>query len=103
MADTPKPGGLAHKQTPRLVPFSLPIVVSQRLDDLCAILNSDGTVGTIYRKDLVAALIALAPEDLDALETAIQDYRKLKVRDLLVGGAKVFELREVKPGRRTAP
>lgn len=78
--------------------------MSQRLDDLCALLNTRGRVGTIYRQDLVAALISLAPEALRDLETTIDNYRNLTVRDALVGdekNAQVIELRPAKPGRRT--
>lgn len=104
--DKPKPDELLHKQQRRQVPFSLPILLSQRLDDLCAILNGDeGRVGTIYRQDLVAGLVALAPETLPDLERLITEYRDLKVRDALVGDGKlaeVIELRPTKPGRRPA-
>lgn len=103
---TPKPDALLHKQQRRQVPFSIPILVSQRIDDLCALMNGEeGRLGTIYRQDLVAALVSLAPEDLRPLEELIDNYRDLKVRDALVGDAKnadVIELRPVKPGRRSA-
>ncbi len=104
MTDAPKPSDLLHKQERRQVPFSIPILVSQRLDDLCAVLNGPhGTQGQIYRQDLVAALITRAPETLADLQAIIDDYRAALVRDALVGdakGAEVIELRPAKPGRR---
>lgn len=105
MTDPPDPGALLHKQEKRQVPFAVPILVSQRVDDLCAILNGPtGTQGQIYRQDLVAALITRAPETLEELECIISDYRAALVRDALVGEAKsaeVIELRPAKPGRRS--
>ncbi|MGD0166916.1 MAG: hypothetical protein ABSC51_06460 [Gaiellaceae bacterium] len=77
--------------------------MSQRLDDLCAVLNRKGTVGEIRRQLLVAALIARAPEDVDDLQKLIEEYRNRKVADALVGddkAAQVIQLRAVKPGRR---
>ena len=104
MADTAKPDALLHKQQQRPVPFSMPILVSQRLDALCAVLNGDeGTSGVVYRNDPVAALIACAPETLADLEKLVDDYRDMTVREGLVGDeklAKVIELRPAKPGRR---
>jgi hypothetical protein len=106
MSSPPDPKALLHKQERRQVPFKIPILVSQRADDLVALLNSDEVkLGPIFRQDLVAALIALAPEDAASLEKLVEDYRTLKVRDALVGEAKdaqVIELRPAKPGRRTA-
>ena len=105
MTDRPKPNELLHKQTKRQMTFSMPLLLSQRLDDLCKLLNEEGQTGTIHRQDLVAALIGTAPEKLAELEKLIGDYRALKVRDGLVGaekGARVIELRPVKPGRRPA-
>src|SRR5437879_5760189 len=102
----PQPDELLHKQPKRQVTFSMPLLISERADDLCAVLNRDGTVGTIYRQELVAALVGLAPEKVDDLETLINDYRALKVRDARLGAekkAQVIELRDVKPGRRVQP
>lgn len=104
MTEPPKPGDLLHKQTGRQRTFKIPDLVSDRLDDLCAVLNGDeGTTGKIQRQDLLAALVAVAPEELRSLEKLIDEYRNAKVRDALVGdakGADVIELRAVKPGRR---
>lgn len=81
-------------------------VLSDRLDKLCALLNHDGTLpGTIYRQDLLAALIALAPEDVADIEETMTKYYDLTTRDALVGAEKdadVIELRPMKPGRRPA-
>jgi hypothetical protein len=97
---------LLHKQVRRQVPFSIPRVLSDRVDNLCAILNGDeGKVGPIYRHELVAALVAHAPESLRDLEKLINDYRGLRVRSAAVGDDKksnVIELRPIKPGRRTS-
>jgi hypothetical protein len=95
---------LLHKQERRQVPFAIPRVLSDRLDKLCAVLNGpEGQVGVIYRHELVAALLAHAPERLADLEKLIADYRSLRVREALVGDERqsnVVELRPVKPGRR---
>jgi hypothetical protein len=102
----PDPDAPLHKEPKRQVTFSMPLLVSERADDLCQIIDSEGTVGTVYRQELVAALIALAPEDIRDLEKLVNDYRQLKVRQTRVGSekdAKVIELRVVKPGRRTRP
>jgi hypothetical protein len=104
MTDTPKRDELVGKQHKRQMTFSMPLVLSQRLDDLCRLLNTEGQVGTIHRQELVAALIGTASEQLVELEKLIGDYRALKIKDVLVGdekGAEVIELRPVKPGRRT--
>jgi hypothetical protein len=106
MTDPPNPNDLLHKEPKRQTTFSLPLLVSERADDLCSVLNAEGKVGTIYRQELVAALIGLASEDVGDLEEIISDYRNLKVRDARVGsdkGANVIELRPVKPGRRVQP
>ena len=100
------PTARLHKQERRPVPFSIPRIVSQRLDDLCALINDEGNlIGRVYRNDLVAALIALAPETATGLEQLLDDYTNLHVRDAQVGGTKdaeVIELRPIKPGRRPA-
>src|SRR5687768_15219497 len=100
------PDAPLHKQPGRQGSLKLAPVISQRLDELCALVNRDGNVrGTVYRQDLIAALIALAPETVADLEKLIEDYMTLKVRHALVGtakDAKVIELRPAKPGRRTS-
>lgn len=102
---TPDPDAPLHKQERRQGSLSLAPILSQRLDELCAMLNREGNVrGAVYRQDILAALIALAPETVPDLEKLIADYEALKVRDALVGpakDAKVIELRPRKPGRRT--
>jgi hypothetical protein len=103
MATRPGLDDLLHKQACRQRTFSFPVLVSDRLDDLCAVLNRKGTVGDIRRQLLVAALIACAPEGIDDLQKLIEEYRNKKVADSLVGDAKaaqVIQLRAVKPGRR---
>jgi len=94
-----------HKQPGRSRNLGISDLLSERLDDLCALVNRDGTLpATIYRQDLVAALVALAPEDVEGLEKLLADYYALKVRDALVGAAKdakIIQLRPRKPGRRT--
>lgn len=83
----------------------MPDILSDRLDKLVAVLNERGTLtGTVHRKDLVAALVAFADEEVTALQTLLENYADLKVRDALVGdekNAEVIVLRDVKPGRRT--
>jgi hypothetical protein len=94
-----------HKQATTSRSVALPPVLSDRLDKLCALVNREGSLrGTIYRKDLLAALIALAPEDLGELEGLMRNYEGLRTRDALVGADKdatVIELRPPKPGRRS--
>jgi hypothetical protein len=103
---TTNPDAPLHKQNRSQRSLKLSAVLSQRLDDLCAVLNRDGSLrGVIHRQDLLAALIALAPETVADLEHIITDYEGMKVRHALVGaekGAKVIELRPTKPGRRTS-
>jgi hypothetical protein len=93
------------KQPGRPRPFAMPDVLSDRIDKLVAAVNKGGTLtGTVHRKDLVAALVAFADEEVPALQTLLENYAELKVRDALVGDekdAKVIVLRDVKPGRRT--
>lgn len=98
-----KASDLVHKQPGRQRTFKIPDLISDRLDDLCHVLNEDGAVGEIRRQNLIAALVALAPEDVEALEKLINTYRNKTVGESLVGkkkGAEVIELREVVPGRR---
>jgi hypothetical protein len=94
-----------HKQATTSRSVALAPVLSDRLDKLCALVNREGSLrGTIYRKDLVAALIALAPEDLGELEGLMENFVDLRTRDALVGDEKnadVVELRPAKPGRRS--
>lgn len=85
--------------------MKLSAVLDKRLDDLVAMLNREGNlVGRLYRHDLIAALIALAPETGDELEKMIGHYQAMTVRDALLGAekdAQVIELRPARPGRRT--
>ena len=100
-----KPDELLAKQPGRQRTFKIPDVLSDRLDKLCRLVTDGGTVGTIQRQDLLAALIAEAPEAVADLDKLIDEYRDKVVRDALVGdekGAKVIQLRPVKPGRRGA-
>lgn len=103
---TADPDSPLHKQRCSQRSIKMSAVLSQRLDDLCARLNRGGTLrGTIYRQDLVAALIALAPETVPELQKLVTDYEDMKVGHAVVGaakGAKVIELRAAKPGRRGA-
>lgn len=85
--------------------MKLSAVLDRRLDDLVALVNRDGNLpgGRIYRHDLLAVLIALAPETAPELEALITLYFGLRVRDGLVGEDKksnVIALRPPKPGRR---
>ena len=102
---TPNPDDPLDKSQARQRTLKFPDVLSERLDKLCHLLTTKGKHGVIERKDLVAALIAAAPEELDDLNDLIAEYREKKVRDALVGAekdAKVIEFRPVKPGRRGA-
>jgi hypothetical protein len=85
--------------------MKLSAVLDQRLDELVALINRDGNlIGRIYRHDLIAALVALAPETVIELEKILDSYQNMAVRDALVGdakNAKVIELRPARPGRRT--
>jgi len=78
--------------------------LDKRLDDLVALLNREGNLtGHVYRHDLIAALIALAPEEATELERLMTNYADLQVRDALVGdakNAKVIEFPAARPGRR---
>jgi hypothetical protein len=97
--------GLLHKQERRQVPFAIPRVLSDRLDKLCALVNEQGTVGTVFRYELLSALLVEAPESVRELERLIGEYRKLTVRAAAVGdekNANVIDLHPVKPGRRPA-
>jgi hypothetical protein len=103
--DAPEPDERLHKQPRAQRSTKLSAVLDARLDALVALLNREGNlIGRVYRHDLIAALIALAPEDLGELEKLMNSYIDLSVRDALVGdakNAKVIELRAPRPGRRT--
>lgn len=102
----PDPDALVHKQDTSLRSSKMPLVISDRLDDLVRLLNDEGTlVSTVFRHDLLCALIAAAPESAADLEKLMADYGNMKVREAVVGAAKgaaVIELRPLKPGRRTS-
>lgn len=105
-SDDIDPDAPLAKQPYRSRQVLMPDAVSDRLDELCRVVNAEGSLtGTVHRKHLGSALIALAPEDPAALQRLLAEYQDMKVRDAQVAAgkdAKVVKLRAVRPGRRPA-
>jgi hypothetical protein len=84
--------------------MKLSAALDKRLDDLVSLVNDEGNlVGHVYRHDLIAALVAFAPEESSELEKLMTEYAEMTVRDALVGdakNAKVIEFPSARPGRR---
>jgi hypothetical protein len=85
--------------------MKLSCVLSDRLDALVQLVNHDCNLPSrVYRHDLLAVLIARAPESATEWTALYDEYLEMKNRDAQVGeakNAKVIELRAIKPGRRS--
>jgi hypothetical protein len=98
-AKTAKLDDLAIKSPPRKTTLSWNVAVDYRLDQLVA--RASGTEPE--RSDLIAALVALAPTDGEALDSLVLNWRRKKVRDVVIGApktAKELPLPAHGPGRR---
>jgi hypothetical protein len=99
------PGDRLNKEPREQRSMKLSCVLSDRLDELVQLVNRDCNLPSrVYRHDLLAVLIARAPESVAEWTTLYDDYMEMKNRDAQVGDAKnanVIELRAVKPGRRS--
>ena len=62
----------------------LPFPLNQRLDALLGRLEPVGTIAS--RKELLAALILEAPDQIEALEELIHRYRSATVKDAVPNG-----------------
>jgi hypothetical protein len=85
----------------RSIGVSVPILLSQRLDELVRLTETAGA--RLYRKDLVAALLLAAPEDPEELLQLFLRYRKATAAEAAIGDATegtVLKLERPKPGRR---
>jgi hypothetical protein len=77
--------------------MNLPIAALRRLDAMAV----EGRFARASRNELLAALIAMAPVDAAGLEKLVNDYRRLRISDVLPetgsGDSVVVPMR--KPGR----
>jgi hypothetical protein len=91
----------AAQAVPKPAAFSWPFPVDRRLDQLVEVANGAGA--NVRRNELAAALVAAAPTDPDNLLQMVIDWRKSKVRNVVIGvgaAAQVLELPRYRPGRR---
>lgn len=82
---------------------SWPFPVDRRLDQLVELANRVGA--NVRRSELVAAIVAAAPDDPEKLLRIILDWRTRHVRDVVIGvddAAKVVKIARFPPGRRRA-
>ncbi|QQW33523.1 hypothetical protein [Mycobacterium marinum] len=82
---------------------SWPFPVDRRLDQLVEVANAAGA--NVNRSELVAAIVAAAPDDPEQLLRMALDWRRCQVRDVVIGigdAAKVVEIPRFRPGRRRA-
>lgn len=83
--------------------ISWPFPVDRRLDQLVELANQAGA--NTKRHELAAALVAAGPSDPDKLLQAVIDWRKSRVRQVVLGvseAAEIVELPRFRPGRRRA-
>lgn len=85
--------------------FVLPAAIHERLDWLVDAAVRAGEDRRLSRTEVVAALVATAPKDGEALRQSLQAYRTATVRELLVEahaevGDNVVALTARKPGPR---
>jgi hypothetical protein len=84
--------------------MKLSAVLSKRLDELVKVVNLECNLpARVYRHDLLAVLIARAPETEADWTKLYDEYLEMTNADAMVGkekGAKVIELRPAKAGRR---
>jgi hypothetical protein len=103
---TARSGDRLNKEPRDQRSLKLSAVLSRRLDDLVTLVNQDCNLDArVYRHDLLAALIARAPETAEDWTALYAHYMGMKNRDAMVGDAKkenVIELRPTVPGRRGA-
>ena len=99
------PGDRLNKEPREQRSMKLSCVLSDRLDDLVQLVNRDCNLPSrVYRHDLLAVLVARAPESAQEWTALYDEYLAMKNRDAQVGeakNAKVIELRPAKPGRRS--
>lgn len=86
--------------------FVLPAAIHERLDWLVAAAVRAGEDRRLSRTEVVAALVATAGQDGDALRGALHAYRTATVRDLLLEehadvGENVVALNARRPGPRS--
>src|SRR4051812_31799710 len=87
------------RQVPEFeVGVTIPQVLSNRLDALVA--TCDAADVPTRRKEVVAALLLAAPQEADALEQVLHDYRHASLDDALVEGTPLSAL---VPGQRGRP
>jgi hypothetical protein len=99
MTDSPK----LKDERPVQLSVWVPHHLSQRLDDLCKIVNAS-SAGRFHRKDVLAALLYSAPERLSDLQRILNEYANARPEQATVGadkGAKVYEFKRAKPGPRS--
>lgn len=73
-ADTPLP-----ECPEKRIGLSLPAPISERLDDLVALVEAAGE--RTNRKELVALLILAAPREAEEVSVLLREYRRTKARD----------------------
>jgi hypothetical protein len=86
--------------------FVLPAAIHERLDWLVDAAVGAGEDRRLSRTEVVAALVATAPQDGDALRDSLHAYRTATVRDLLLEdhadvGENVVALNARRPGPRS--
>jgi hypothetical protein len=97
--DQANPDNLARRTPRRRVTVSWFAAVDRRLDQLVE--RAEGTEPE--RSDLLAALVACAPASGDELDDMVAQWRKQKVRDVVLDvapNASVVEMPRYGPGRR---
>jgi hypothetical protein len=91
----------AARTVPKASAVSWPFPVDRRLDQLVDLANEAGA--NVRRNELVAAIVAAATADSDALLRMVIEWRRYKVREVVLDvdtAAQVVEIPRYKPGRR---
>jgi len=98
--DRAQPDELARRTPSRKATVSWSAAVDTRLDQLVVLASATAP----ERSDLLAAIVAGAPADNEKLDRLVLQWRKRKVRDVVLDvsdDATVVEMPRHGPGRRT--
>jgi hypothetical protein len=90
------------EQRERHLGVLVPIPLSERVDALAELLYDEG-YGRVARKEVVAALLFAATEDAHELASLLAQYRRARVRDVLLGESTDLENVVSFPQRRPGP
>lgn len=93
----------AARAATKAAAITWPFPVDRRLDQLVDAANDEGA--NVRRSELVAAIVAAAPSDPEELLKLVLEWRKVHVRDVILGvdtAAQVVDIPRYPPGRRRA-